>query len=332
MGHHQSSVIYECPWSPLHGSGKFTPEFEEKIKSLSLHIETFLKPHPSLTQERLEHFSFEDFENFEESTVASIQFDQRIAKWLPNLVPKKVSEEAFWVHYLSHVEYIISMALEKDIIYEDSSLENGVTLEVKNENIIEVKERSAEEIISTNDRTVVEHQDFDSGIKPDPSKDPMNPCYNSKTKVGSVTANLELPSSTSSAPKSLKFELSPMFTGKMVSSVQIKDNILEQFLIEPHVLNLNVKEKKRIGLLGVYDPRLHSNSSSSLLALYGSLSDCLVINSLYRNDLKLAKELALHYNISNYFDSLDKFIDSADIIIVETGVLLIGTLLQTVYS
>jgi hypothetical protein len=46
-----------------------------------------------------------DFDPYENQSLLenAIKSDEKIAQWLPRLVPKRVSEEEFWRNYFSHI-------------------------------------------------------------------------------------------------------------------------------------------------------------------------------------------------------------------------------------
>lgn len=73
---------------------------KHKIQQITTHANVFLCSNPAY------YHSFE-LEDHLPRLQGAFTFDENISKWLPKLVPKKVSEQEFWRNYFSHIQAIV---------------------------------------------------------------------------------------------------------------------------------------------------------------------------------------------------------------------------------
>ena len=96
----QTQTVFLPPWVPSTEAEKqCEDEFREAIMKLSATAANLIAPHP-LHNDPEFCFDWVEHRPFAEAAYTG---DRRLHRLLPRLVPKHISEEAFWRNYFSHV-------------------------------------------------------------------------------------------------------------------------------------------------------------------------------------------------------------------------------------
>jgi hypothetical protein len=98
MGAADSTPV--APWQSPDEDVPYSDECIHAIKQLSASKEALLTFNTEAKLPELERFSIEEQMHIVQG---ALTYDDRLQKWLPKLVPKKVSELVFWRNYFSHV-------------------------------------------------------------------------------------------------------------------------------------------------------------------------------------------------------------------------------------